>query len=155
MSWTKLNFGKNNGKTLPHVLFTDPDWFFWVIDSGAFDDKPALKAEATELNRKARNIKIPDTGTPRIAEYFILPSTGKFAHFDLIPESRGKHHGPSSAGRLDVIDMSFPKGCHNLDKDCCKRLIKSLKLQLFGNASTPMTKRKCEAFFEDDTNFAI
>jgi hypothetical protein len=29
--WSKLYFGKHVGKSLPQILFYDPDYFFWGI----------------------------------------------------------------------------------------------------------------------------
>jgi len=30
MAWSTLPFGKHKGKTLPQIVFADPDWFFWA-----------------------------------------------------------------------------------------------------------------------------
>jgi len=46
MKWTELDFGRYRGKTLPQVLFTDPDWFLWAVEEGAFRSKPGLAEEA-------------------------------------------------------------------------------------------------------------
>jgi hypothetical protein len=66
--WSKLEFGKHDGKTLPQVVLSDPDWFFWAIDNGVLDHTPpALRAEAKDVLRKATRIKIakPDPKTGR------------------------------------------------------------------------------------------
>jgi len=60
MTWSPLNFGKYEGKTLPQVLFNDPDWFFWAVDEGAFSSRPHLQREANDLVYKASHIRIPD-----------------------------------------------------------------------------------------------
>jgi hypothetical protein len=57
--WSKLTFGKHDGKTLPQVILTDPDWFFWAIEKRVFDNWPALRVEANDILQKARRIKIP------------------------------------------------------------------------------------------------
>jgi hypothetical protein len=36
MAWSTLNFGKHAGKTLPQIVFADPDWFFWAIETNVF-----------------------------------------------------------------------------------------------------------------------
>ena len=60
MAWTKLWFGKKHkGKTLPQIMFKDPDWFFWAIEKGVFKNKGKLGEEAWEIYQKARKIKIP------------------------------------------------------------------------------------------------
>src|SRR5215469_1570395 len=53
--WIPLPFGKYTGLTLPQVLFTDPDYFFWV--KGVL--KGALEIEAEQVARKACRIRIP------------------------------------------------------------------------------------------------
>ena len=59
MAWTKLWFSKHKGKTLPQVMFSDPDWFFWAFENGVFGEKGRLEAEAKDVYRKAQSIKIP------------------------------------------------------------------------------------------------
>src|SRR5947209_7906271 len=110
MAWTDLNFGKHAGKSLPQVLFADPDWFFWAVDNGVFAKRPALAREAAILNTRARNIKIPrpDAGI-MIVEYVVHPPTGKFSHFSLVPREREPHDGSSPTFRSHVIDMSVPR----------------------------------------------
>ena len=58
MAWTVVQFGKYRGKTLPQIIFTDPDWFFWAVENDTFKSA-ALKAEASDIRRKATRIKIP------------------------------------------------------------------------------------------------
>jgi uncharacterized protein (DUF3820 family) len=43
MTWTPMKFGKYQGKTLPEIIFADPDWFF-----GPMKNVPS-KAEAGSL----------------------------------------------------------------------------------------------------------
>lgn len=43
---SKLSFGKHSEKTLPQVLFRDPDWFFWAWEEGVFENRPEVYAEA-------------------------------------------------------------------------------------------------------------
>lgn len=154
MSWTILTFGKHEGKTLPQVIFSDPDWFFWAIDKEIF--KGSLASEARELDRKARNIKLPQKNKKErmVAEYAIHPSTRSFGHMELVPESRPHHVGSTPTFRKDVIDLSTPREMANYDKLVCSILIHSVKYYLFGNRSARMTRKRCEEFFENDENFA-
>jgi hypothetical protein len=57
MAWTILTFGRHRGKTLPQVILSDPDWFFWAVDNDVFQG--ALATEAVDLEQKATAIKIP------------------------------------------------------------------------------------------------
>ena len=45
MSWSSLEFGKHEGKTIPQVVFSDPDWFFWAIQEDVFRNKGPIEEE--------------------------------------------------------------------------------------------------------------
>ena len=155
MIWSELTFGKHNGKSLPQVLFTDPDWFFWAIENDVFTKRPALAHEATVLNRRARNIKIPGAKPDsKLVEYVIHRPTGKFSHFDVVPAGRPDHEGSSPTFRSPVIDMSVPRQIAKYDKLGCRSLLKSLKFHVFGGESARITRKKAEEFFSDGSNFA-
>jgi hypothetical protein len=77
--WSKLEFGKHDGKTLPQVVLSDPDWFFWAIDNGVFDHiPPALRAEAKHVLRKATRIKIPKPDPENWQIKYIMDPMEKF-----------------------------------------------------------------------------
>ena len=57
--WSLLEAGKYAGRSLPQILFMDPDYFFWAVEKKVFQGR--LAAQAAELARKARHIKIPKT----------------------------------------------------------------------------------------------
>ena len=146
--WSRLHFGKHKGKSLPQILFHDPDWFFWSHEQDNFDG--ALQVEAKELVVKAKNIKIPKVdGEDTVAVYHT--HRGKFATFELIPESRPTTS--ETAFRKSVIDLSVPRRISSYDKLGCKLFLKQLKHYLFRNSSHHMTRKRCEEFFDDDSNF--
>ena len=66
-----LNFGKHEGKSLPEVLLHEPDWFFWAIENHVLE-KHGFAAEASDLNFKARNIKIPKPDTEHWRVNYLL-----------------------------------------------------------------------------------
>jgi hypothetical protein len=155
MEWTTLNFGKHNGKTLPQVMFADPDWFFWAYEEGVF--RGSLAEEAEEVYRKACSIRVPSGAILNeqevVVEYYIHTPTGKFAKFELVPASRPSHLGSSPAFRSKAIDLSVPRRITPYDKLGGSSMISKLKYYLFGDSSYRMTRRRCEEFFEDDANF--
>ncbi|MCI0557408.1 MAG: hypothetical protein MN733_02855 [Nitrososphaera sp.] len=155
MAWAPLTFGKHKGRTLPQVIFSDPDWFFWAMDTRIFDNKgAAIRTEATDLNHKARNIKIPSQdGTDLVAEYLIHRPTGKFGCMQIVPTDQPLHQGSSPAFRKPTIDLSVPRDIARYDKLGCKNLLHSVKYHLFGSEHTKVTKAKAEAFFSDPHNF--
>jgi len=157
-NWTVVNFGKyeGKGKTLPQVLLSDPDYFFWALDKGAF--KGSLAAEAANLNHRARNIRIPpdENGKARDAEYLIHRPTMKFGAIHLIPKKQSTHQGGSPVFcRMDRIDLSVPRRIKEYDKRGCKLLIDELRYILFGDSKARITKARAEQFFEDDSNFIL
>jgi hypothetical protein len=163
MAWTSLRFGKHCGKTLPQVLFMDPDWFFWAYEQRAFDGSgPALQAEAERLNLLARRLKVPQgEGEPRRVVRYIIdrppsPLLGRtrVAGFHLIPEGPS---GPEAGETLlkPYIDLSVPRRFGGYDKTAYQILIVQVKELLFGSPRVRMTKERCEAFFDDDNNFDL
>jgi hypothetical protein len=155
MAWSILQFGNYKGKTLPQVVFQDPDWFFWAVENGKFYYKTQA-VEARELFRKATSIRIPQReNEDLVAEYFIHPLTGKFARFKLVPRSKPEHKGASAAFRSDSISLRTPRELAPYDKLGSKLMIRTLKYYLFGSENIRMTKKRCEDFFEDDTNFVL
>ena len=156
MNWTKLEFGKHRGLTLPQIMFKDPDWVFWMHTTGFFQNSHAHGREADEIYRKSRAIKVPQTGDEQlVAEYIVDPRRHNFRGLDLVPASRPPHQGYSQTFRLPVIDMAKVWEIAKYDKSGYQRLISDLKLYLFGSRRVRMTKQRCEAFFDDDANFAL
>ena len=156
MAWTIVNFGKYSGKkTLPQILWSDPDWFFWAIENDAFENRGAIELESEDLNHKARNIRIPknDDGA-LVVEYILHQPTGKFSHFEIVPTDKPGHEGISPTFRTLLIDMSVPRRIAKYDKLGGKALLSSLKLCMFSNSSARVTKKRCEDFFNKPSNFA-
>lgn len=154
MAWSQVHFGKHSGKTLPQILCSDPDWFFWAMKKYVFSNKGALQSEAIDLNHKARNIKIPNNDDGAlVVEYVVHQPTGKFSHFDVVPADRPAHEGSSPTFRAQVIDMSVPTQIAKYDKLGCKQLLSSLKFHIFGSESVRLTKKRCEEFFNEPSNF--
>jgi hypothetical protein len=155
MSWSTVNFGKHSGKTLPQIILSDPDWFFWAVERGLFKQS-ALRQEADDVNRKSRCIRIPQKGGKKlVAEYFIHRPTNKFSHFDLAPEDRPAHQGSSPTFRAEVIDLSVPRRIASYDKLGFKNMLTSLRFHVFGSESARLTRKICEDFFDNDANFCL
>jgi hypothetical protein len=150
MKWSLVNFGKYKGKTLPQIMFLDPDWFFWAYENGAF--KAHRLAEAIEIYKRARSIRVPQSGEEKkVVEYVIDKPTGKFGTIRLTTQPKG----PSSIDTSQVIDMSFPRRISPHDKFGYQTFILVLKRILFGSSGYKMTKKRCEDFFDNDANFLL
>ena len=153
MLWTPLKTEKHREKTLPQVVFIDPDWFFHLHKKNWFEFNHSYEAE--ELYQRATSIRIPqaDTGEKREMEYVFLYD--KFDHMQLVPESLPHHRGSSSTLRKDIIDLSVLFLHSRYDKRAGKIIISNLKHIIFGNKSHKMTKERCEEFFNDESNFVL
>lgn len=150
--WTEVNFGKwaGKGKTLPLILVTDPDWFFWAVEEKAFKSR-ALAAEAEMLNRRARSIKVPAKHAPNdTVQYWVGPD-GKFSHVALIKSSQQAHEGSSSETRRDYLNLYAPRSIKDYDKLGMKHILQNFKYYWFDDKN--FTKAKVEAFFSDPSNF--
>jgi len=150
MTWTAVDVGKyrGKGKTLPQIVFDDPDWFFWAIGQRVF--RGTLADEAERIDGRARRIRVPPSdGRPRVAEYTRRSRDGAFTVLELVETSRPPH---SRSERRPWIDLSYATGSY--DKTGCRLLVSAAKFALFGSATYRLTRRRAEAFFDDDDNFA-
>jgi hypothetical protein len=155
MSWSTVNFGEHSGKTLPQIVFVDPDWFFWAVEKGDVF-RGSLIHEAGIIDARARAIRIPNNSAENLlAEYVLHSPSGKFSHMQIVPASQPKHEGSSPTFRRDRIDLSVPHRIAQYDKLGNRNLLSSAKDVLFGSKSARMTKERCGAFFDDPSNFIL
>ncbi|MGO9118335.1 MAG: hypothetical protein ACLQPD_12110 [Desulfomonilaceae bacterium] len=156
MGWTQLNFGKYKGKTLPQIVFADPDWFFWAWEDGVFANRSLYMSEAQKIHRRATNIRVPQRGPEKlVVEYTIHPSSGALAKAEIVPESRPPHMGASPTHCRDVIDLSVPRQIATYDKTGGKLLVKLIKEHILGGSKKRLTKKICEEFFDNIANFWV
>ncbi|MBV9881873.1 MAG: hypothetical protein JO276_02590 [Sphingomonadaceae bacterium] len=154
MAWSVVNFGKyrGKGKTLPQIVFNDPDWFFWALNEGTF--KGALADEARDVAKKAVKIKIPGSpvGEKRV-RYYIDPNVHKLANVEVISSTQPPHVGSSATRESDYFDLSMARRIAHYDKTGGQFIVRAIKFHVFGSASARLTKSRCEEFFETRSNF--
>jgi hypothetical protein len=140
--WTPLDFGKHAGKTLPQVLFTDPDWFFWAYKEDAFDAQSTdISDEVERIYRRATAIRPPYIeGKSQFVEHLTDPD-GVFAGIQLAPAG-------ASLGDT-TLNMRFPRSLKKYDKRGYKVLLSDVRHIWFGDPSYRMNRRRAEAFFND------
>jgi hypothetical protein len=156
LAWTVVGFGKYKGKTLPQVVFSDPDWFFWAHREQIF--KGGVATEARRIAERATRIRIPSKeGERQVAVYYLHRPTGTFGDLSLMSASEAEDEEDDSdvLMKKDVIDLSVPRQIKTYDKSGGQLLIRVVKLYLFGSSTTRLTARRCEAFFDDDANFVL
>jgi hypothetical protein len=146
MRWTPLNFGKHEGKSLPQIIISDADWFFWALASGAFEGRFA--AEAEDLVDKATAIKIPKSNPNRWRVEYRYEDKGTFLGFEFV---KAKSHFGHHATRQPHLDLSCVRRGKTYDKKGCRNLLRDFRRYCFGKKSA--TKRRCEKFFSNSKNF--
>jgi hypothetical protein len=146
-----ITFGKRyKGKSLAVVVLQDPDWFFWAIEQGAFDNTEAcLFNEAHELAYKARNIRIPKPDPENWRVHYVCNREGKFTDLLILPAAAHSRSGIIG----DRIDLSFPRQCCRYDKLGGRLMLKSFKYHFLGSERARLTKEWSERFFADESNF--
>jgi hypothetical protein len=149
-NWTVVNFGKHKGKTLPQIVLTDPDWFFWAVEKQTFDKSTQLKAQANEIRHKATSIRIPSGSR---VEYAIHPSARRLAGVSLVSTSTPQHDGSSPTHTGDALDLSMARKIAPYDKLGGKIILRAVKFHVFGGKNIRLTRERCERFFDEDTNF--
>jgi len=148
--WTTVENGKfeGKGKTLPQIIVSDPDWFFWMVEQKKFRGK--LAGEAELLAKRAKAIKFPSAFNHHAIQHMFAPG-GVYAGFNVVEKDRPPHLGSSTEVRSPVLDLSFPRSHQGYDKTGNSLLLKTFKYHWFGGKS--FTKKSVEAFFDDKSNF--
>src|ERR1700719_2286342 len=152
--WTRLRFGKHIGKTLPQVLLTDPDWFYWAtVVQTIFWGR--LGQEAADLAAKAARIKIPKPNPAKWAIEYVFDRDGRFERWDIVKADSWMHRGSDYRERSDHLDLFIVAERRTYDKGGNKKLLRGFRGCYFGSATARMTERRCEAFFNNDKNFVL
>ena len=147
MKFSILDFGKHEGKTIPEILLSDPNWFFWALDAGLFQQHGRQQEEAAELGYRARNIKLPRDNPEQWRVNYYTNRHGDYWGFiiqrtDVLPDS-------GFAFETEVLSLEYVTQLRPTDRAYYLHKIKSY---LFGKGSR-VTKTVAEQFFGDDSNF--
>jgi hypothetical protein len=142
-----MPFGKYEGRTLPEILFVDPDYFFWLREEVL---KGALAMEAEHLAKKACRIRIPrEPAEAFIVEYIFEPD-GKFVCFSIVARDRERYPSLHRVYRTNHLDFSYIRNRKKYAKGAYVRFLGCFRREFFGNESARMTKDRCEEFFNGD-----
>jgi hypothetical protein len=150
MRWVILNFGEHAGKTLPQIILSDADWFFWAVNKGVF--KGRLANEAAELVERARAIKIPKPDPENWQVEYSYDDTGGFCGFQFVKADLPWPCGFRSIRRLPYLDLLCVRRGKEYDKRGCRNLLRDFRHHYFGD-NTRLTKRRCQQFFSNKKNF--
>jgi len=147
--WTELRFGCHKGKTLPQVLMTDPDWFWWAVRDDILKYQPAVEAKI--LCQRISRIRIPKPDPENWEVEYQFDENNRFQGFSIVQVGSYMHYGSDDRYRERHLDL----GCvrRPFDKKGGKNLIRDFRSYYFDDQY--LTKRRIEAFFDDEANFAV
>ena len=146
--WTKLNFGKHTGRTLPQVVLSDPNWFFWAVDKEIFKGGPFVD-EVVVLAYRATHIKIPKAKPKDWEVEYRWDRESRFLGCGFV-KAKGSFQARFSS-RLPHLDLAYVRRGNIHDKRDCRRLIRDVRALYFDGLN--LTKQRCEAFFDRKRNF--
>lgn len=151
--FTMVTGGKFASKTLPQIVFADLDYFCWMRTAEGLLRTQALHEEYQYISECIKKIRInKDNPDLYVVEYVYYPGTHAFVRFDIVEKERPPHTGGSPTTRSKHINLNSFISSKNYDKSGAKFMIESLKNHYFGE-SYIMTKKRCEDFFKDTSNF--
>ena len=130
MSWSAMQFGRYEGKTLPEVILIDLDWFYWALPKLY----GKIAEEAQDLARKVRGIKIPGPHRKRLEVEYRYERDDRFRGFTFVKASSSAYHSRWST-RLPHLDLSL---ClrRKYDKRGGRILLRDFRKSLFWQAQT-------------------
>ena len=146
-SWTPLTLPRHADRTLPQVLWLEPGYVFWAFDKGFLNG--LIGAEAEQLLKLARSIRLPRGTVPLAADY-IVDRAGRLVDMEISLAST-----PRSGMRLDRIDLgaAYDLSRPRRDLTADKLLVRAVKTIVFGSAGARVNRRRAEQFFEEPDNF--
>jgi len=155
MEFSIIDFGIYNNKqlTLAQIIFIDPDWFFYNLNSSGFKNKKRIREEALFLAKRAKNIRIPkDNPNKWRVEYRMRD--GEFQSLAIVEVNQLRK--PSHIALYDTmkIDMEFPQKQKQKNTRWSKSFGKKTCRVLFGK-NTIVTNQLCSTFFNNADNFIL
>lgn len=145
--WTSIGFGKHRSRTLPHVILTDPEWFYWSYHADVFGGQ--VLAEARLLYEYARTIKA-GLAKGSCYEYRV----GASVEVALVRVGGQPARKDELTIRCDVLDLEFPRKRDDYVQKDYHRFMECVEMILFGKVTKPYVKREvCERFFSTPGNF--
>lgn len=169
MNWSKINFGTNKkvlNKTLPQIMFIEPDWFYTQYEYKDSFLRKKFAKEAEMIYKRSRTLK-PLNG--HYIKYFLFcdGTSDGFSPIS-IQEAETKFKECIETGNycqdigmfdsqqfmiMKRLDMRYPKFLQNYDKKSYKIFLNEIKEYL--SLSKRITEEKAIEFFENDDNFIL
>ena len=112
--WSTLTIGRYSGRTLPQVVLSDADWFFWAREKAIFHAPQSQEAE--RLYRRAKAILKDVLAAPDRWTYTDLaiasPRDDEFEALDLYHATDGGEAALDRKRREDDIRIKGHEPAH-------------------------------------------
>ncbi len=124
--WTILPGGKYEGKTLPAVVLSDPNYFFYGIGLNYFS---SLATEAEKIEIRAQHIIIPNLAGKRQVAVYCADAVDcwRFNSVILVPEGTDLSPLRSVTEQKAVLDLSVTYRHFNSDRTSGPTMIRQMK----------------------------
>lgn len=142
--WSTLKFSSHEGKTLPQIILSDPDWFYWQYGNGF--KSPSLADQAAAIADKASRIRIPKPDPENWRIKYIIHPNGTFEDFFIVPLSE-VHSDSGSIFFRSSLDLFLPRRLKQYDKLGYKIFLGKFRDYWFEGGK--LTKERCEQFFSE------
>jgi hypothetical protein len=140
--------GKNKGKKIPlsELVLTDPSYFFWALNSGAFRSFDSwLEFQAWEISEKAKHILAPRARPNDWTFDMQFDHNNRFIDFQLVKKSEPLKPSGLRVKHLDLSLMSMQ--CAK----ACMKFAKRFREEFF--ADKELAHWDYQEFFDDHRNF--
>lgn len=155
--WTPLPAGPHEGRTLPEVVFLDPDFVLAALEAGALD-APWLE-EAKEVCRRASRIR-PCRGARRavtVLYHLNAYFPERFSGISVVVkrDQRLSEFRKFSAAESAFLDLTMARRIAPHDPGASRGLVEHLLVTHFGDPNAKLTRRQAEDFFTDPGCVAV
>ena len=148
--WVHLDFGRHAGKTLPELVFTDPQYFFQTLTDEIFHDD--LFIQAAIINRRMKHI-LPPRPRPSKWEFLIdLGSEKEFKDFKIVMIDNREHEKEQWQFRAKHLNLSVVA---EQSRAVCEKMLSRIKEEFFPEAGENLSRPDYEKFIWRNSNFDL
>lgn len=153
MNWDTINFGSHCSRTLPEIMFKNPDWLYWAADNPNIRQR-LNRRELHRIRARSDRIRIPCRADQPMAVRYKFDLDGTLVSVELVPrEGCGLDSGKILTST--AIDMSLIHWVKLRGRVNTRKFMAWTRWILLGTKSRDVDRGTCEAFFDDDSNFVL
>jgi hypothetical protein len=148
VTWTPLPAGPHAGKTLPEVLFQDPDFVFDGVEHGRFEG---------ELMEQARRVLLlstcirPSRDAREVTVLYHLSAhrPHQFSGVSVVAKDDPRLAEYHAAAGSAFLDLLMVRCLAPEDKTALRGLVQRVLFTHFGDPNAALTRDQAEDFFND------